>query len=203
MTRGAVAAMFACAFACACSASGPQDGATIPPRENHERPAAEEWDNADKAIVRLAPSAFPHLPQAVREDAERRGCTIPQLSYPKEPHNVIEGEFTRSKQLDWAILCSRNRVSSILVYRGGTADDVAALAASEDRHYLQAARRFIYFSHQIGVASPKYIHAMNKEFDGGSLPPIDHDGINDAFVEKASSIKYWHQGKWWALQGAD
>jgi hypothetical protein len=165
--------------------------------------APGEWDNADKAIVRLPPSAFPDLPQAVREDAERRGCTIPQLAYPKEPHNVIEGEFTRSKQLDWAILCSRNRVSSILVYRGGTADDVAELAASEDRHYLQGSRTAIYFSHQIGVATPEYIHAMNKAFDGGSLPPIDHDGINDAFVEKASSIKYWHQGKWWALQGAD
>ncbi len=25
---------------------------------------------------------------------------------------------------------------------------------------------------------------------------IDHDGINDAFVEKASTIKYWYDGKW-------
>ena len=35
------------------------------------------------------------------------------------------------------------------------------------------------------------------------LPPIDQDGINDAFVEKASSVKYWQQGKWRDLQGAD
>ena len=222
MTRHAAVAAFVCALACAPSTPPGQQAEVRKPPElpqatpSAARPSAstsgtpaqqrltvEDWDRAEKAIVRLLPSAFPALPQPVREDAEQRGCTIPQSSYRREPHNVIEGEFTTPKQRDWAILCSRNGVSSIVVYRRGTTDDVEELAASEDRHFLQASRRSIYFSHVIGVAKPEFIHRMNKAFDGGPLPPIDHDGIDDAFAEKASSIKYWHQGKWESLQGAD
>jgi hypothetical protein len=34
-------------------------------------------------------------------------------------------------------------------------------------------------------------------------PPIDHHGIDDAFLEKASVTWYFHQGKWLQLTGAD
>ena len=33
--------------------------------------------------------------------------------------------------------------------------------------------------------------------------PLDHDGINDAFLEKASAIHYLHRGKWTLLRGMD
>jgi hypothetical protein len=32
-------------------------------------------------------------------------------------------------------------------------------------------------------------------------PPIDHDCIDDAFLEKASITWYWHDGDWVQLQG--
>jgi hypothetical protein len=39
---------------------------------------------------------------------------------------------------------------------------------------------------------------------GGPKPPnIDHQGIDDAFIEKASTTHYFHQGKWLKLTGAD
>jgi hypothetical protein len=33
--------------------------------------------------------------------------------------------------------------------------------------------------------------------------PAHHDGIEDIFEEKASSILYWTGGKWLTLPGAD
>ena len=174
------------------------------PHVARDLPTADDWDNAEKAIVRLLPSAFSGLPRQVIEDSERRGCTIPQSFYSKEPHNVIKGAFTAPDQLDWAILCSRNGVSSMLVYRRGATDEVVQLAEAEDRHFLQGSGgRSIVFSRLITAATAEFIHAMNKAYDAGPLPPIDHEGINDAFVDKGSSIKYWYQGKWLDLQGAD
>ena len=56
------------------------------------------------------------MPANLVQDLQRRGCTIPQEHFTKEPHNVIRGEFAKPGQTDWAVLCSINRVSSILVY---------------------------------------------------------------------------------------
>ncbi|PYR66590.1 MAG: hypothetical protein DMG20_12690 [Acidobacteria bacterium] len=40
-------------------------------------------------------------------------------------------------------------------------------------------------------------------YGGPKPPPIDHLGINDVFIEKASVVWYFYQGKWLQLQGAD
>jgi hypothetical protein len=34
-------------------------------------------------------------------------------------------------------------------------------------------------------------------------PPIDHQGIDDAFAGKASVVLYFYRGKWLELTGAD
>ena len=39
---------------------------------------------------------------------------------------------------------------------------------------------------------------------GGVRPPkIKYMGINDIFTEKASTVWYFHKGKWIKLQGSD
>jgi hypothetical protein len=40
-------------------------------------------------------------------------------------------------------------------------------------------------------------------YGGPQPPPIDHHGIDDAFLEKASITWYFNNGKWLRLQGAD
>src|SRR6266480_1397778 len=71
-----------------------------------------KFDEAEQRIVRLSPSAFPELPGNVVKGLQRRGCTIPQNT--RKPQNVVAGQFARPGQTDWAVLCSVNRVSSIL-----------------------------------------------------------------------------------------
>ena len=169
-----------------------------------EPPTAEDWARADSTALRLPPDSFPELPAVVRDDLRKRGCTVPQSPQLPEKHNVISGQFIRAGQSDWAVLCSIALVSRVLVYRAGTVAVIDTLGESRDADFLQGiGDNRIGFSHRIGVASKQYIEDMAAEFDGPTPPPIDHDGIEDAFMGKVSGIIYFYNGKWIGLQGAD
>jgi hypothetical protein len=157
-------------------------------------------------IVRLAPSAFSALSPTVRRDLERRGCRIPQSFARRDPHNVVRGRFTRAGQMDIAVLCSTGITSTILVFRGGTTSEVVELASQSDETFLQtiAADGRLGYSRALAVANSTHIRQHHAEC-GGLEPPtrIDHDGLEDIFVEKASVIWYWYRGRWLMLQGSD
>lgn len=164
----------------------------------------DKWRAADAATVRLPPSAFPRLPRPVARSLARRGCTIPQAFHESSPHNVISGEFARRGQTDWAVLCSRGRASSILIFWRGSPNSVSEIAKAADAGFLQdVGGGRIGFSRAIGVADRKRILACYREYGGRRPPPITHHGIDDAYVEKASSVHYFRRGRWLELQGAD
>lgn len=155
--------------------------------------------------VRLPPSRFPQLPMHVRRELERRGCTIPQVLRAKEPGNVIKGSFVSPAQIDYAVLCSVNRMTRVLVFQGGS-----------DKLVLEAGRRVadvdilwsinggeIGYSRAISAVGRDYIMQHYKAYGGLKPPPIDHQGINDAFQDKASTVLYFYRGKWLELAGAD
>lgn len=167
-------------------------------------PTADDWTAADLATVRLSPTAFPELPAGVVRVLLARGCTVPQLWGTKGPHNVVRGEFARRGQADWAVLCSRNRESALLVFWRGDADSVAEHPAVPDLNFLQGVGNDeIGFSRVIGIARRDNILNHYREYGGPEPPPIDHDGIEDAFEGKASAILYYYKGKWLTLPGAD
>src|SRR5262245_40328169 len=83
------------------------------------RVCGQAWQVGDASTVRLKPSVFPDLPVTVRRYLERRGCEVPQSFSDKTPHNVVRGRFTSATRMDIAVLCSKARVSTILVFRGG------------------------------------------------------------------------------------
>jgi hypothetical protein len=169
--------------------------------------AQDKWQIADEATVRLKPSAFSQLPKNIVSYLEARGCTVPQIFGETKPHNVIRGEFAKSGQFDWAVLCSRNRVSVILVFWNGSIKSVAEIARADDRDFLQTGAgddgSKAIFSRAIDVVDKDYILEHYREYNGTKPPPIKHQGINDAYVEKASTVRYFHRGRWLELQGAD
>lgn len=135
---------------------------------------------------------------------DRRGCTIPQEAFSKKPHNVIRGSFARPGQTDWAVLCSVKGTSTILVFWNGSPKNPAAIAASEDRNYLQGiTQNEIGYSRGISAANRDFIMRHHQAYGGPTPPPIDHQGIDDAFLEKASVTWYLYRGKWLRLTGAD
>jgi hypothetical protein len=165
---------------------------------------ALDWAVADGATKRLKPSAFTNIPDAVRAELEHRGCTIPQPYGAAHPANIVSGRFTAAKQVDWAALCSRERISVILVFRGGSTTDVEELAREPDISYLQRiGDEIIGYSRSIGVVDDKYIQEHHDPRSRTPLPPLDHEGINDTFVEKASVVWYWSAGRWLQLAGPD
>jgi hypothetical protein len=169
-------------------------------------PAGQQrrFEEAERRIVRLSPTAFPQLPAGVVQELQRRGCQIPQTAFTKDRCNVIKGEFARPGQTDWAVLCSLKGVSSILVFWNGSPKSPAEIASLEDRIFLQgiAADR-IGYSRQINPVGRNFIQRHYEAYGGPTPPPLNHLGIDDAFVEKASVVWYFHAGKWWKLSGAD
>lgn len=155
-------------------------------------------------ITRLRPAAFPELPPELRTELERRGCTIPQPWGEKGRHNVIKGEFAQPGQTDWTVLCSVKEVSSILVFWNGAAEKPAVLATAPDRYSVQGVGdEQEGYSRGLGVATPPAIRRYFRLSGGPKPPPLSHQGIEDNFIGKASTIWYFHQGKWLRLTGAD
>jgi hypothetical protein len=157
---------------------------------------------ADARTLRLPPSAFGDLPAAVRADLERRGCTVPQPFVRRRgPENVIRGRFLSAMPTDVAVLCSRHRRSTILVYRDSAAPAAAELAPSADVDWLQVvdAAGTAGYSRALYVAAPDHIRRHNPD----ARLPIDRDGIEEAFLEKGSTIRLWSGRAWIELPGSD
>jgi hypothetical protein len=163
-----------------------------------------QFDEAERKIVRLQPSTFSQLPRNVVRELHRRGCTIPQTPFTQGPHNVIRGEVAKPGQTDWAVLCSIRGVCTILVFWNGSAKNPAEIAQMEDRIYLQGITpEQIGFSREISAVGKDFITRHYDPYGGTKPPPIDHLGIEDSFVEKASVVWYFYAGKWLKLSGAD
>ena len=160
--------------------------------------------NSDRA--HLQPSAFPDLSASIRQDLEQRGCTVPQ-SYPDStPHNVIRGRFTSSDEVDVAVLCAKDSTTTILVFRGASTDSVVELASQPhlDEPIAGDTAAISWHSRAIDSADSTYIRIRFDRHGGPKPPPVlDHEGINDIYVGKASVVWYWYGGRWLQLQGAD
>jgi beta-lactamase regulating signal transducer with metallopeptidase domain len=168
-----------------------------------------DFEAAAKQIRRLAVDAFPALPNAIREVLRNRGCLIPQQTFSENgagshAHNVIQGEFFEAGKPSWAVLCSVNESSSILVFRNAADRDPEELAKSEDKNQLQGmGNQKIAYSRQIQQVDRKFMVDHYRAYGGTKPPPIDHRGIDDAFVGKASITYYWYRGEWLKLSGSD
>jgi hypothetical protein len=153
------------------------------------------------AIVRVPPIYFLNMPDAVRQVLEARGCTVPQAWGEKWPGNAVRGHFISPSSDDWAVLCSRGEVASIVVISGGRV--VASLASSPDENHMAGVLpgRTAY-ERQIERIAPKEIERYCRLF-GEKCPPIRHDGIEDFVKSNASEVRYFDRGKWVRLPGAD
>jgi hypothetical protein len=167
-------------------------------------PSPEAWAQADGATIRLDPAEFTNLPRFVLLELQRRGCAVPQPFTGSGHQNVIRGSFHRSGQIDWAVLCSRARTSSILVFSNAGAGPTEELARRPDADYLQTiGGNRIGFSRAISGASAGDIRHHHQQHGGTKPPTLAHIGIDYAFVGKGSVVWYWYRGKWLELTGAD
>jgi beta-lactamase regulating signal transducer with metallopeptidase domain len=168
-----------------------------------------DFESAAKQIRRVSPEAFPNLPFEVRTELRNRGCLMPEQTAvneetPGQWRNVIEGEFFEKGKTSYAVLCSVNEWSSILVFRNASDRHPDELAKSEDKNQLQGiGNGKIAYSRAIQPADSRFILNHYRAYGGPEPPPLDHQGIDDVFLEKASVTYYWYRGEWRALTGSD
>lgn len=144
------------------------------------------------------------MPSGVAAVLQSRHCTIPQPDKDGAARNVIKGEFFRKGQKGWGVLCSSGGKSSILVFRNdndSTPDEIAE--STDNRFIIDTWQGGKVYSREISAVDHELILRHYRAYDGPKPAPIDHNGIDDAFLEKASITWYWHNGKWVQLQGAD
>ena len=169
---------------------------------------------AVKSILRLSPSAFSQLPDAVVDELAKRKCKVPQVGVPgdnpSKSYNVISGQFKKPGQSDWAVLCSADEHSRILIFLNGRADEVESIGGiSADRDSLQGwgqdeqGQEQFMFSQIIPSVDREYILERYERYGGMKPPLIDHEGISVGLSGKYSIVYYWYKGKWLILQGAD
>jgi hypothetical protein len=166
-----------------------------------------DWVKADSLMLRLPPTAFLTLPTPIRHFLEKGGYTIPQNGFDTIPNNVISGNFMRPGQVDWAILASRDLVSSIFIFWGNSPDSVSELQREDDIGYLQTGERdSIVFSRMIEtIIRPQVDSTCTSTPDLVPLKqnPNPHDAILHGFFPKHSSVLYWSDGTWYDCIGSD
>ena len=127
------------------------------------QPSQRTWP-----VHRLRPAAFPDVPKNLITELERRGCTIPQ-PYTDRKSNVIRGEFARPGQTDWAVLCSAQGYTSLLVFLNAKETNSGALARIPD----DPGRIFDWFIRPVGR---KFIVGRYQAYGGPKPPPINGVG---------------------------
>lgn len=119
------------------------------------------------------------------------GCMIPQTYEARAPENVIHGSFEKKGSNDWAALCSVHGTSTLYVFFASNLAHPIALRSQADKLWLGREWGEGYGS-AWGIATrpARLMPSKNN---------VDHDGIEDAFVERSSVVHYFKEGRWVTL----
>lgn len=152
--------------------------------------------------IRLLPVAsFPDLPEVVAAELNRRGCMIPQSFEAKQPENVIHGAFRASGSSDWAALCSVQETTTFYVFFAGQFSSPIALRSQPDAAWLAAEPGNPVAGSAWGIAVQSAAELRSTPALHRGLM-VDHDGIDDARLERTMVIHYFEAGRWIALHPA-
>lgn len=155
--------------------------------------------------IRLLPLAsFPELPASVAAALQAKSCMVPQTFEAHAPENVIPGAFEKEGSQDWAALCSANGVTTLYVVFGSHPNAPVALRSQPDAKWLGSEQAGIYGA-AWGISrrpGDQLRPARMQVQGGGSVHSYDHDGIEDAFVEKNSTVHYFEAGQWLVLESS-
>jgi hypothetical protein len=154
--------------------------------------------------IRLLPlTSFPALPLTVAEQLEQRKCRVPQTYEARAPENVVHASLERKGSSDWAVLCSVNGTTTLYVFFQSQPGSPILLRQQRDTEWLGSEVLSAYGS-AWGIArrSPLQVRQTARRLSGQNavLTDVDHDGIEDAFIEKSSTTHYFQEGSWIALE---
>ena len=128
---------------------------------------------------------------------------VPQTYEARAPENVVHASLERKGSDDWAVLCSVNGATTLYVFFQSQPSTPVALRHQRDTDWLGSEVLGTYGS-AWGIArrGPSQMRVA------GDTPvskhgAFDHDGIEDAFVEKSFTTHYFQDGSWMILESPD
>lgn len=145
--------------------------------------------------IRLLPlTAFPELPQPVVATLNDHHCLVPQTYEARRPENVIHGAFEKQGSDDWAALCAVNGMTTLYVFFQSHPGEPIALRQQRNIDWLGAEVIGAYGSAWgIALRRPSHIPVAKST---QLQPPLDHDGIEDSYIEKSTTVHYFQNGSW-------
>lgn len=149
--------------------------------------------------IRLLPvTSFPALPGVVVTQLDERKCMVPQTYEARTPENVVHASLERKGSDDWAVLCSVNGSTTLYVFFQSQLATPIALRHQRDSEWLGSEVGGGYGS-AWGIArrAPSQIHSPKAH------SVIDHDGVDDAFVEKSSTVHYYQNDSWIVIDNSN
>jgi len=160
---------------------------------------------ASFAGLRMVASLYGNalLPPGVSAALRGRGCAMPEPGQAGPPRSSVRGEFVEKGVMSWAVLCGRDRSSSILVFHDEQDGQPEEIAQRRDEVRPAGGDSAGRYQREIGSADAKSIMDRYRTYGGSEPPPLDHAGIDDGFQEKASVVWYRYQGKWRQLTGSN
>jgi len=138
-------------------------------------------------VVTLNSRAFPELPRAVRKYLDSHHIGIIEVSGRRGSRNVIRGRFLGGRTRDWAIVGSRDGVSDIYVFAGGSTAHVVRLARGIDNH-----------TRVIALVPLKELQGRccgAKADESG----LNHDGISESVGGNPPQIWFYRSSGWLQL----
>lgn len=145
--------------------------------------------------IRLLPlESFPQLPSVVTGALREKHCMVPQTYEAHAPENVIRGAFEKKDSKDWAALCSVNGTTTLYVFFASQPGVPVEIRHQQNSEWLGSEQAGVYGS-AWGIAV-RHAEQIKKAV-------LDHDGIEDSFVEKSSSIHYFQSGDWKILSSGN
>ncbi|MEH6578454.1 MAG: hypothetical protein V7731_15445 [Amphritea sp.] len=159
-----------------------------------------------EALSQVHPKDYPGLPHNVRSELEKRSCMIPQSYLNDNVHNAVLGQLMKPDQLDWAVICLRDKEFFLLVFPSGSRSSEMVGSPWTDYVHIEKypnGRWGFGYNLKIHAVNPHTILRHYQQYGGPEPPPLNHQGLDLYCCEKASVTYFWHKGSWLKLTGAD
>ena len=184
------------------TAAAALQNATLPP-SNAEQVESGQIRTPAGAIeqyrIRLLPlSSFPALPPAIVAQLRNRRCMIPQSFEAQAPENIVSGAFRAPGSNDWAALCSSAGVTTLYVFFAGQWDAPIDLRSQPDTAWLGAEPGSDIFGSAWGIATRALSELQSSPLAAPGVS-FDHDAIEDADLERSTTVRYYDSGRWIVL----
>lgn len=145
-----------------------------------------KFDEAEQRIVWLPPTAFPQLPRNVIRALQRRGCTVPQGTFTKSrTTSSVANPPDPAKPI--GRYCARSK-ARLRFWCSGMALRITPAHSRRWKtgiFFRESRSTRLGYSRGISAVGEDFIMRHYNAYGGPKPPPIDHQGIDDAFIEKA------------------